>query len=122
MLTQRTARAVELLLIISNGDFSLSDVMTLNDSVEDSLLLQALELGGFISPLAFVDLVDYKLLSPLSEISLLGLMHAIGEGCDVIESEEADTVEERCSVGVLKLRAYKHSLRRLLFEIKISQL
>lgn len=122
MLTQRTIRAVELLLIISNGEFSLPDAMTFNDSVEDSLLLQALERGGFIAPLAFVDSVDYKLLSPLSEISLLGLMHAIGEGCDIIESDQMDIEEERCSVGVLKLRAYKHSLRRLLFEIKVSQL
>lgn len=122
MLTQRTVRAVELLLMISKGEFSLSEAMTFNDPVEDSLLLQALERGGFIAPLTFVDSVDYKLLSPLSEISLLGLIHAIGEGCDVIEPEKTDIVEERCSVGVLKLRAYKHSLRRLLFEIKISQL
>lgn len=122
MLTQRTVRAVELLLIINNGGFSLSDATTINDSVEDALLLQALERGGFIAPLALVDSIDYSLLSPLSEISLLGLMDAIGEGCDVVESRELDFVEERCSVGVLKLRAYQHSLRRLLFEIKINQL
>lgn len=122
MLTQRTVRAIELLSIIEIGGTSLSDSAMDGTSVEDSLLLNALERGGFIAPLSFVDSTDYRLLSPLSEISLLGLLHAVGEGCDPIEVNEVNVIESRSTVGALALHACGNTLRRLLFEIKINQL